>query len=34
MLIRCGAADGYGCNVYIEATGSPPGVVQGLSLIP
>jgi len=25
--------DGYGCDVYIEATGSPTGVVQGLSLI-
>ena len=24
---------GYGCDVYIEATGSPAGVVQGLSLI-
>ncbi len=24
---------GYGCDVYIEATGSPGGVVQGLSLI-
>ncbi len=24
---------GYGCDVYIEATGSPTGVVQGLSLI-
>ena len=28
-----GATDGYGCDVYIEVTGSPPGVVQGLSLI-
>ena len=25
--------DGYGCDVYIEATGSPSGVTQGLSLI-
>ena len=25
--------DGYGCDVYIEATGSPSGVNQGLSLI-
>ena len=25
--------EGYGCDVYIEATGSPSGVVQGLSLI-
>jgi L-iditol 2-dehydrogenase len=25
--------DGYGCDVYIEATGSPAGVVQGLELI-
>ena len=24
---------GYGCDVYIEATGSPAGVTQGLSLI-
>ena len=24
---------GYGCDVYIEATGSPSGVVQGLDLI-
>jgi L-iditol 2-dehydrogenase len=24
---------GYGCDVYIEATGSPSGVTQGLSLI-
>ncbi|MCB8878296.1 alcohol dehydrogenase catalytic domain-containing protein [Acidisoma silvae] len=27
------ATDGYGCDVYIEATGSPSGVVQGLSLV-
>jgi 2-desacetyl-2-hydroxyethyl bacteriochlorophyllide A dehydrogenase len=25
--------DGYGCDVYIEATGSPSGVVQGLAMI-
>ena len=25
--------EGYGCDVYIEATGSPAGVTQGLSLI-
>lgn len=25
--------DGYGCDVYIEATGSPSGVVQGLDVI-
>ena len=25
--------DGYGCDVYIEATGSPTGVTQGLGLI-
>jgi len=25
--------DGYGCDVYVEATGSPSGVVQGLALI-
>jgi len=25
--------DGYGCDVYIEATGSPSGVEQGLNLI-
>jgi L-iditol 2-dehydrogenase len=25
--------DGYGCDVYIEATGSPTGVEQGLNLI-
>ena len=24
---------GYGCDVYIEATGSPAGVIQGLELI-
>ena len=25
--------DGYGCEVYIEATGSPAAVVQGLDMI-
>jgi erythritol/L-threitol dehydrogenase len=25
--------DGYGCDVYIEATGSPIGVTQGLSMV-
>lgn len=25
--------DGYGCDVYIEATGSPAGVTQGLEMI-
>ena len=25
--------DGYGCEVYIEATGSPAAVVQGLEMI-
>ena len=25
--------DGYGCDIYIEATGHPSSVVQGLSLI-
>jgi L-iditol 2-dehydrogenase len=28
-----GLTDGYGCDVYIEATGSPSGAVQGLDLI-
>ena len=28
-----GLTDGYGCDVYIEATGSPSGVVQGLDVI-
>ena len=31
-LVR-GLTEGYGCDVYIEATGSPGGVVQGLDLI-
>ena len=25
--------DGYGCDVYIEATGAPPSVVQGLHMV-
>ena len=25
--------DGYGCDVYIEASGNPVGVVQGLNMI-
>ena len=25
--------DGYGCDIYIEATGSPKGVTQGLEMI-
>jgi threonine dehydrogenase-like Zn-dependent dehydrogenase len=25
--------DGYGCDVYIEATGAPVAVVQGLNMI-
>jgi L-iditol 2-dehydrogenase len=28
-----GMTDGYGCDVYIEATGNPAGVVQGLNMI-
>lgn len=28
-----GLTDGYGCDVYIETTGSPAGVTQGLDLI-
>jgi threonine dehydrogenase-like Zn-dependent dehydrogenase len=31
--IVCRATEGYGCDVYIEATGSPAGVVQGLDII-
>ncbi len=31
--IIAGLTDGYGCDVYIEATGAPPGVTQGLDLI-
>jgi L-iditol 2-dehydrogenase len=25
--------EGYGCDIYIEATGAPPSVIQGLSMI-
>ena len=28
-----GMTDGYGCDVYIEATGAGPAVVQGLQMI-
>lgn len=28
-----GLTEGYGCDVYIEATGSPNGVTQGLGII-
>ena len=28
-----GLTGGYGCDVYIEATGSPAGVIQGLDII-
>jgi erythritol/L-threitol dehydrogenase len=31
--IMDGLTDGYGCDVYIEATGAPAGVTQGLDLI-
>ena len=33
LAIVQGLTGGYGCDVYIEATGSPGGVTQGLSLI-
>ena len=33
LAVVHGLTDGYGCDVYIEATGSPSGVTQGLSLI-
>jgi len=33
LAIVLGLTDGYGCDVYIEATGSPDGVTQGLDLI-
>jgi threonine dehydrogenase-like Zn-dependent dehydrogenase len=33
LAIVQAATGGYGCDVYIEATGSPSGVTQGLSLI-
>jgi len=25
--------DGYGCDIYVEATGAPPSVIQGLNMI-
>ena len=28
-----GLTDGYGCDIYIEATGNPASVVQGLTII-
>lgn len=31
--IIAGLTDGYGCDVYIETTGVPAGVTQGLELI-
>ena len=33
LAIVRGLTDGYGCDVYIEATGSPVGVPQGLEMI-
>ncbi len=33
MAIVRGLTDGYGCDVYIETTGVPAGVTQGLNLI-
>ena len=33
LAVVHGLTEGYGCDVYIEATGSPSGVTQGLSLI-
>jgi erythritol/L-threitol dehydrogenase len=33
LAIVRGLTGGYGCDVYIEATGSPSGAVQGLELI-
>ena len=33
LSIVRGLTGGYGCDVYIEATGSPSGAVQGLDLI-
>jgi L-iditol 2-dehydrogenase len=32
QIVR-GLTDGYGCDVYIETTGAPVGVNQGLDLI-
>ena len=33
LAIVKGLTDGYGCDVYVEATGSQSGAVQGLDLI-
>ena len=33
LAIVQGLTGGYGCDVYIEATGSPSGVTQGMALI-
>ncbi len=33
LAIVRGLTGGYGCDVYIEATGSPSGVTQGLNVI-
>ncbi len=33
LAVVHGLTDGYGCDVYIEASGSPSGVTQGLSVI-
>lgn len=33
LAVIRGLTDGYGCDVYIEATGSPSGAVQGLDVI-
>ncbi|MFT5590276.1 MAG: 2-desacetyl-2-hydroxyethyl bacteriochlorophyllide A dehydrogenase [Bradyrhizobium sp.] len=33
LAIIRGLTDGYGCDVYIETTGAPAGVTQGLNLI-
>ena len=33
LAVVQGLTEGYGCDVYIAATGSPSGVVPGLSLI-
>jgi len=33
LAIVRGLTNGYGCDVYIEATGSPSGATQGLDLI-
>ena len=33
LAVIHGLTDNYGCDVYIEATGAPIGVTQGLDLI-